>query len=164
MVLHVLLTRIACCAKLKTSPPSVNRLYRKCESLDFSQPYGPPRPVTGMASLFIFHFVIISFIKYVINSPHAFLQIWGPRLAHKILLCFQNLRVLTQPPCGPSFERNHTVEELVFRQRWNSLSQAPSCGGVGWGGEGKFWLFGLTCDGVCYVATGSGFSLHCKTG
>jgi hypothetical protein len=42
------------CVGLTTLSPFVSRLFRQCGILIMSQPYRPPRPVTGVALLFTF--------------------------------------------------------------------------------------------------------------
>jgi hypothetical protein len=42
------------CIRLTTSLLSESQLSRRCESLDVSQAYGPPQPLTGIAFPFLF--------------------------------------------------------------------------------------------------------------
>jgi hypothetical protein len=54
------------CVGLTTLSPSMSRLSRQCGILNISQPYRPPRPVTGIALLFTFTSYAVCFAWLVL--------------------------------------------------------------------------------------------------
>jgi hypothetical protein len=72
----------------------VSRLFRKCGNLDFSQTYGPPWPVTGIALLIII-IIIINNNNNNNNNNYCLTALFqlkitsriGPSLFYLVCLC-----------------------------------------------------------------------------
>jgi hypothetical protein len=95
------------CVELTTLPPSVSRLSRQCGILTISQPYKPPRPVTGIT----LHVLLSHKLVSTVTSSVAVAQERLPAAGFPFPLASRTVPVpqlqqLQQPCCFTHFT-NH---------------------------------------------------------
>jgi hypothetical protein len=116
--------------RLITPLPYVSRLSRKCERLDVSQTYWPPRPVTGIALLLPYETYLAGFSKWnsflLPNWNRDYLELMQP-ISHtasimKSVASFTQIRILDLVfPAFYEWALYHTTSESTSLQPANSI-------------------------------------------